>query len=78
MPKGGAMTLRGNERGQVLIFITGGLVVLLCFMGLAVDGGVLYYNKRVLQTVADSAAIGGAMQLKYGQDPKAGRSKMRR
>jgi hypothetical protein len=71
MLKGGTMKLRGNERGQVLIFITGGLIVLLCFMGLAVDAGVMYYKKRALQTVADSAAIGGASELQHGGDDTA-------
>ena len=65
------MTLRGNERGQILILITGGLVVLLCFIGLAVDAGVLYYNKRMLQTVADSAAIGGASALQHSENVTA-------
>ncbi len=42
------------------------LVGLLAFMALAVDVGFLRYEKRLLQTAADAAAIAGAAELSYG------------
>jgi hypothetical protein len=41
------------------------MVVLLGFAGFATDVGTLFQQKRLCQTVADSAAIAGASQLKF-------------
>jgi len=43
------------------------LVVLMGCVGLGVDLGVLRYDQRLLQTAADSAALGGASGLPYDQ-----------
>jgi hypothetical protein len=57
---------RKNEAGQAVIFALLAIFVLLGFAGLAVDMGVLRYDKRLQQTAADSAAIAGASNFAYG------------
>ncbi len=54
------------DTGQAIILAAVSMVVLIGFIGLGVDMGVLRHEKRVLQGVADSAAIGGASELNYG------------
>ena len=39
------------------------IVVLLGFVALVMDVGVLFYTKRQLQSIADSAALGAASVL---------------
>lgn len=39
------------------------MVMLLCFMALGIDVGLLLYTKRQLQTAADAAAIAGALEI---------------
>ena len=62
---------RRSERGQIFVLTTLGLIVLLGFMGLAVDVGYLKHQKRRMQSAADAAALAGASELKY-QTWKAG------
>src|SRR6516164_3968761 len=57
--------LRADE-GQALVTVALALTVLLGFTGLAVDMGVLRYEKRLQQTAADAAAIAGASNLPFG------------
>lgn len=52
-----------NESGQALIITIICLMVLLGFVGFAVDLGYMFYIKRQLQTAADSAALAGASVL---------------
>lgn len=52
-----------SEDGQTLVLASLCMVVLVGFLGLSVDAGVLRYQKRLLQNVADAAAIAGALQL---------------
>ncbi|MGA8677435.1 MAG: pilus assembly protein TadG-related protein [Candidatus Acidiferrales bacterium] len=54
---------RKSESGQVLVFAALALVVLTGFAGLAIDMGVLRYQKRLQQSAADAAAIAGASNL---------------
>jgi Putative Flp pilus-assembly TadE/G-like len=58
---------RKSEAGQVLFTTAASLVVLMGFAGLAIDMGVLRYDKRIQQTAADAAAIAGANDLTDGQ-----------
>jgi Putative Flp pilus-assembly TadE/G-like len=51
---------RAREAGQALIIVALAIVVLLAAAGLAVDMGYLRYQRRLLQSAADSAAIAGA------------------
>ncbi len=51
------------KRGQVLVLVVLGLVVLLAFVGLALDSSRVYQTRRLLQNAADSGAIAGALEL---------------
>jgi len=55
-----------DQSGAVAVLTAVLMVTLLGFTAIAVDLGVLQYQKRMLQTVADAAAIGGASELPYG------------
>jgi Flp pilus assembly protein TadG len=57
---------RRSEAGQALILAALALVVLSASAGLAVDMGVMRYEKRLQQSAADAAAIAGASNLKFG------------
>jgi Flp pilus assembly protein TadG len=62
-----ANTKKGNrESGYGLVFAAFGLIVLLGAAGMSVDFGYLRYQRRLLQSAADSAALAGAAQLGAG------------
>jgi hypothetical protein len=63
---------RKNQSGQALVFFALVMTVLLGFAGLAIDMGVLRYERRLQQTAADAAAIVGANNLAYGSGVKTG------
>jgi hypothetical protein len=54
------------ERGSSALLIAFGLVVLLGFAALAIDGGMLYVERRFAQSAADSASLTGALALTQG------------
>jgi len=58
---------RPSERGQALVLIVLGMVVMLGFTALAIDGGRLYAERRHAQNAADSASLSGALQKSNGQ-----------
>jgi uncharacterized membrane protein len=62
------LKLNGSEKGQVLVFATLLLPILIVFIGLAIDGGNLWELKRRMQTAADSAALAGAIAKRGGGD----------
>jgi len=67
--------LRRLEHGQVLALITMSMVILLGFLALAVDVGMLWSERRHMQTAADAAAVAAAVALREGVDvTTAGRS----
>jgi len=51
-----------HERGQVLVLLVLGVVVLLGFTALAVDGSMIYADRRFFQSVADSSALAGGRE----------------
>src|SRR5438270_732865 len=55
-PRPGWMRRRG-ERGQAIVFVALMIVVLIGFIGLAIDGGRLYWERRILQNSVDAAAL---------------------
>ena len=55
--------LRPQPRGQTLITVALGLVVLLAFVGLAVDVGLMMLARNELQNAADAAALAGAQKF---------------
>ncbi len=52
-----------KEQGQVLVLLTMGMITLLGFASLAIDGGRLYSEKRVIQGVADTSSLTGALYI---------------
>ena len=54
------MASRRSQRAQAIVLVALMLAVLLGFLGLAVDSGRLYVERRQLQTAADSAALAAA------------------
>jgi Flp pilus assembly protein TadG len=57
-----------HEHGQILALFGIGLVVLMGFMALAVDVGMLWSDRREMQTAADAAAEAGAVALRQGNN----------
>lgn len=55
-----------SERGQILILLVIVLVALLGFTALAIDGGMMFSNRRFSQNAADAASMagGGAAAMK--------------
>jgi Flp pilus assembly protein TadG len=51
------MDQRRSERGQALALIAMSLVVLIGFVGLTIDGGRGYWERRILQNAVDAAAL---------------------
>ncbi len=56
---------REQECGQTLVVAALALPMLIAFVGLAVDLGVLRYEQRKLQVVADTSARAGAAEIQY-------------
>ncbi|MEY2818175.1 MAG: hypothetical protein RL275_1638, partial [Chloroflexota bacterium] len=52
-----------NEKGQSLVIIAFAFFGLVAIAALAIDGGVLYLNRRNAQTAADAAAMAGAHEM---------------
>ena len=56
-----------NENGTVLVITAISLSILMGFMALAVDVGMLFRTQRQMQIAADAAAVAGALDYKYNQ-----------
>lgn len=57
------MKILSEERGNILILAALSMTMLLSFMAMAIDVGNLYYTQRKLQTLADAAAMAGALEV---------------
>ena len=55
--------LTGGQSGQIIVWVAVMLPLLLSVIGLAIDGAIVFGQRRELQNVADSAARAGAMQV---------------
>lgn len=66
MSKRRVARLLKDECGQTIILAAFCFSLLLGFVALAVDVGLMFRAKRVMQTAADSGAIAGAQELNYG------------
>jgi hypothetical protein len=53
------ITHKQSERGQALIFIVVGFILILGFVGLAIDGGKVYSDRRHAQNSADASTLAG-------------------
>ncbi len=59
------MRIRRDESGQVLVLTALSMTLLLGFMALAIDVGVLFRAKRNVQIAADAAAVAAALNYAY-------------
>lgn len=49
-----------REKGQVIVIVAIAFVIILGFVGLAIDAGMVYSDRRFAQNAADAAALAGA------------------
>jgi Flp pilus assembly protein TadG len=54
---------RDRERGQVLVIVAVGMVVIIAMVGLVIDGGYAWGKQRQTQNGSDSASEAGAVKL---------------
>jgi hypothetical protein len=68
-------TISAHNRGQIMLLTAMAIIMLLGFVGLAIDISFFYTSKRHMQTAADAAAIAAAKALRnngtYGSATKA-------
>ena len=63
--------VRSRESGFVLVMTSAAMIMLLAFVGLAVDVGYLQFQKRRVQSAADAAAQGGAWEIRNHQSDQS-------
>jgi Flp pilus assembly protein TadG len=63
--------MRRSEAGQTIALVSFGMITFLAAAGLAVDMGYLRYEKRLMQSAADSAALAGATDEYWGSPGNA-------
>jgi len=54
---------RSLERGQAAVLLALAFLILLASVGLAIDGGIVYTERRRAQNAADAAAMAGALAI---------------
>lgn len=59
------------QRGQSFVILAVAFIGMLGFAGLAIDGGMLYSDRRNAQNAADAASMAGALALLHGTGPTA-------
>ena len=52
-------SIRNHENGQAIVLLVISLVVLLGFTALAIDGGMVFSDRRLAQNIVDTAALAG-------------------
>lgn len=62
------MNSYSSEKGQVLIIIAFAAVALFAFAALAIDGGMVFSDKRHAQNAADTAVLAAALAKVRGQN----------
>lgn len=65
------MQNRRREGGQILVLFALGLVAMVAMVGLVIDGGFAYSQRRTQQNAADLASLAGANSLMVAGDYKA-------
>ena len=63
-----------EDNGQTLVLAAVTMTLLIGFMGLSVDIGLLFRERRVAQIAADAAAVAAANELSYGTSLTAART----
>jgi hypothetical protein len=61
--------LKQRESAQVIALFAIGLVAMLAMVGVALDGGTLYLQRRTAQNAADAAALAGTRALQQTPGP---------
>ena len=56
---------RRSERGQVLVIVAGGLVVIVAMVGLVIDGGEAWTRQRDTQNGADAVSKAGTVVVQH-------------
>ncbi len=64
-----------RERGQTIVVFVVFLIVLLCFVGVVVDGGMYYVERRDMQGTADAAALAAVRELPMSTGQATARAK---
>jgi hypothetical protein len=54
------MNTQNNERGQAIVIIAFAFIVLMAFAALAIDGGMVYSDRRHAQNASDAGSLAGA------------------
>src|SRR6516165_12797347 len=62
------MKKRFSRRGTIVVLLAVCLMVILAFVAISVDGGLLLDQRRQVQSAADASAMAGACML-YSQFP---------
>jgi Flp pilus assembly protein TadG len=70
LAKSGKATRR-SEAGQTITLVAFGMITFLAAAGLAVDMGYLRYERRLMQSAVDSAALAGATDEYWGSGGNA-------
>lgn len=55
-----------SEQGQITVLMVFGIIALFGAAALAIDGGLLYFQRRAAQSVADDIAMTGALAITKG------------
>lgn len=58
-----ASRFKDNEDGQILVQFALFIIALIGLAGLVIDLGIIFVERQELQTIADSAALAGAMNV---------------
>jgi hypothetical protein len=61
-------TQRNHEQGQITVLMVFAIFALFGAAALAIDGGLLYLQRRAAQSAADNAAMTGALAIAKGYD----------
>jgi Flp pilus assembly protein TadG len=64
-----ARRFRSEERGAAAVIVALSIVVIVAFMGFAIDIGHALQVRRALQGAVDAAALAGAQEINNGGDP---------
>ena len=57
-----------SRRGAILVIFALTFTGLILFLGLVVDGGIIYFERRKAQAAADAGAYSGALELLHNND----------
>jgi hypothetical protein len=65
------MSTKVSENGQIMGFLAIGFVIFLGFAALAIDGGIVYANRRDAQNATDAASFAGAASAAQAMEANA-------